>query len=99
MSINGIREPSTCTRLQQSEGCTSIKHTGVIILTVIAAIGLIAGVLLTLAHQGHDLAGINALAQMVPEQWLYAGLAAAAVASILASVFTAAQIVNHLKPY
>lgn len=97
MSLNNIRgESPCCVRLLQSEGCIKVKHTGIIILTALASIGLIAGVLLALAQQGHDLAGINSLAEMVPQKWLYLELAIAGTAFVLASVFAAAQVANHL---
>ena len=100
MSINAVRGESTgCVRLLQSEACISMKHSGIIILTALAAIGLVAGVLLAMAQQGHDLAGINSLAQMVPQQWLYLGLTLAGTAFVLASIFAAAQVANHLRPY
>lgn len=99
MSLNTIREEGTCCiRLQQSEACVNMKHTGIIILTALAAIGLIAGILLTMAQHGHNLAGINSLAQIVPQQWLYLELTIASTAFIFASVFVAAQVANHLKP-
>ncbi len=100
MSSNAVKgESSGCVRLLQSEACINIKHTGIITLLALASIGLIAGVLLTMAQQGHDLAGINSLAQMVPQQWLYLGLTIAGTAFVLASVFVAAQVANHLRPY
>ena len=99
MSLNNIGgESSYWGKLLQSEGCLKLKHTGIIVFTALAVIGLFVGVLLAMAQQGHDLAGINALAQRVPQGWLYLELAVAGTAFVLASVFTVAQIVNHLKP-
>ena len=85
--------------MQQSERCIRMKHAAIIVLTALAAIGIIAGVLLTLGQQGHDMAGINSIAQMVPPKWVYLGLAIAGTAFVLASVFAAAQVANHLRRY
>lgn len=89
------QENSCCVNCLQSEGCVKTKSAGLLILTALTIIGTIAVVLLVLAEQGYNLAGINSIAQMIPSQYLYLGVGVVGVALILNSVLIGAQINNQ----
>src|ERR1700730_17356856 len=88
--ITHKQDPNCCFWIKYSEACTHIKIGGVAIVAALAITALAAGILLALAQHGHQLAGINAIANMVEAKWLYLGLGVTgAVALIDANVIIA----------
>ncbi len=98
MSLShGIRENDCCTRCQESAGCAQVRHSGIVILTAITVIALLASVLLIVAKAGYPLGQINSIVKMVPPHLLYLGLGLTGVALILSTLLIGAQLHNYLK--
>ena len=92
-----LQNQNCCFWVKHTEGCAQIKHAGAAITAALTAITLAGCVLLILAHQGFDLAGINSIAQMVEPKWIYLGMGIAGAVAIINITFIIAQVRSYLN--
>ncbi len=92
-----VQEQNCCFWVKHSESCAQVKHAGAAIVAALAAIALAGGVLLILAQQGFDLAGINSIAQMVEAKWIYLGMGIVGAVTLIDVTFIIAQVHSYLN--
>ena len=92
-----VRDQNCCLWIKHSEGCAQVKHAGAAIVAALGAIALVAGVLLILAQQGYQLAGINTISQMVETKWVYLGVGIAGALLVIDTTFIIAQVKSYLN--
>ena len=99
MASSPIRgqDQNCCFLTKHSEGCAQVKHGGAAIVAALAAIALVAGVLLILAQNGYNLAGINSIAQMVEAKWVYLGMGIAGALLVIDTTLIIAQVKSYLN--
>lgn len=92
-----VDDQNCCFWVKHSESCAQVKHATAALVVALTAITLVAGVLLILAQQGYNLAGINSIAQMVDPKWIYLGMGVAGIVLAITTTFIGAQVHAYLN--
>ena len=92
-----VQNQNCCFWVKHSESCAQVKEAGAAIVAALAAIVLAAGVLLILAQQGYDLAGINSIANMVQAKWIYLGMGITGAIALIDVTLIIAQVHSYLN--
>lgn len=86
-----------CFWIKNSETCVNAQTAALSIVAALSTIAIAAGVILLLAQQGVQLAGLNSIAQMIETKWIYAGLAASGGLLLIDTLLIAALVRSFLN--
>lgn len=83
-------DPGCCFLIKHSETLRGFKEGSLLLIETVALTAIAAGVLAVLALNGVNLGGINSIAAMIGEQWIYIGLVSGLALFALNSALIAA---------